>query len=102
MWKERCRGRVLLSQEVSHKLPYAPMPHESCHSSRGSISARGLAHACLGQIPLGALSLASAALVPSFTWPTELLFVLFLFQDVQLLWEGTFPVALVTLRWNKQ
>lgn len=80
------QGRVLLSQEVSHKLPYAPVPRERCHSSsQGRVSARGLAHAYLGQIP-SASRRASAALVPSFTWPTELLFVLFLFQDIQFLW----------------
>lgn len=43
-----------------------------------------------------------SALVPSFTWPVELLFVLFLFKDVQALWESIFPVALITLHWNKQ
>lgn len=50
---------------------------------------------------LGLWSLASAALVRSFTWPTEPLFVLFLFKDVQLLWESIFPVALIRLCWNK-
>lgn len=86
-----CPGRSWVNLQVSQR----PVRAATRHLSKGT----GIWGRSLPVPP--AMEPGHSALVPSFTWPVELLFVLFLFKDVQPLWESIFPVALIRLCWNK-